>query len=211
MARIFVRYIGRAIILMIPLWQSRTVSCYSLHYVSIRYSESAREQSPSKGRQLSCLFPPNGCHNVTHARSLFVVVVWTMTRYQTIGISRVWAGKARLPSQAAMWKTYPGAGQELQGPHMKEECTSITLRCVLLDDLNYLHTISDARDSAQSSLYCLAEQRSSRIRRPICRPPAQVSVSVLKKCLVFCEAYTSGTDVDSLVWKVLRSPRLLLD
>ncbi|KAF8312913.1 FAD/NAD(P)-binding domain-containing protein [Clavulina sp. PMI_390] len=46
---------------------------------------------------------------------------WTIARYQALGFARVWAGKARLPSQERMWATYPGAGKELKALHGSEE------------------------------------------------------------------------------------------
>lgn len=38
---------------------------------------------------------------------------WGLGGYQSLGVAKVWSGKARLPSTANMWKEYPGAGREL--------------------------------------------------------------------------------------------------
>ena len=38
---------------------------------------------------------------------------WTFGAYQTLGIAKVWAGKAELPSTRRMWETYPGINNDL--------------------------------------------------------------------------------------------------
>ena len=41
-----------------------------------------------------------------------ILVVWDMAAFQSLGIAKVWSGKARLPSAERMWKEYPGAGND---------------------------------------------------------------------------------------------------
>jgi hypothetical protein len=38
---------------------------------------------------------------------------WGVGPYQALGFTKVWGGKARIPSISSMWHSYPGAGHEL--------------------------------------------------------------------------------------------------